>query len=88
MSNHEKRNCKAYGVEIFKCGERNHYARTCVAAYQIRKSKATRQTRATETPPFEFITQSATLQPPQQIPTEQRQTDSPRGAKLSKQGEQ
>ena len=26
---HDRKNCKAYGVECYKCGKRNHYARMC-----------------------------------------------------------
>ena len=26
---HDRKNCKAYGVECYKCGKRNHHARMC-----------------------------------------------------------
>ena len=52
-SKHEKRNCKAYGVERFKCGKRNHYARMCSTPDPVRTNSESRKQQvrqATENP--------------------------------------
>ena len=33
---HERKKCKAYGVECFKCKKRNHYARMCLSTQNSR----------------------------------------------------
>ena len=40
---HDRKNCKAYGVECCKCGKRNHYARMC----NKEKIKITQTTKIT-----------------------------------------
>ena len=52
-SKHEKRNCKAYGVERFKCDKRNHYARMCSTPDPVctnSESRKQQDRQATENP--------------------------------------
>ncbi|XP_028417971.1 uncharacterized protein LOC114542680 [Dendronephthya gigantea] len=43
-SKHERRQCKAYGAECYKCGKRNHFARMC-KSIQSKRQEENQETR-------------------------------------------